>query len=178
MKHIQIYTLPKWLAVTASILVILLAGIIAWPLASVEAATAFKSGLSMPVLQTTGSISGHVYKADGMTVITDTVISVKATCINPGNCSYSTNVSQIDGSYTLDELTPGTYKVQANRSLAPGYITKYYDDKTGWNEADIIEVVAGQTTANIVLPWEKTAASPAPSTRKMAPPQWKMPVST
>ena len=105
------------------------------------------SGWDVPC--TTGNISGHVYKADGMTVITDTLISVHAHGVSDGTSSMGTYVSQIDGSYIISGLAPGTYKVQANNNLEPGYVTKYYNDKFLWEEADTVEVLAEQTTTEV-----------------------------
>jgi len=96
-----------------------------------------------------GSISGHVFKADGSTVITDVLISVHAHGVSPGASSLGTYVSQTDGSYTITGLAPGTYRVQANNNLEPGYVTKYYDNKLTREEADVVEVLAGQTTSEI-----------------------------
>ena len=53
-----------------------------------------------------GCISGHVFKADGSTVIDDAVISVEA----EGSSYRSAEVSQTDGSYEICRLMPGTYK--------------------------------------------------------------------
>jgi protocatechuate 3,4-dioxygenase beta subunit len=100
-------------------------------------------------LDVTGAISGNVFKADGSTVITDVLISVHAHGVSPGASSLGTYVSQSDGSYTITGLAPGTYRVQANNNREPGYVTKYYDDKTSWDEADTIEVLANQVTTGI-----------------------------
>ncbi len=96
-----------------------------------------------------GSISGNVLKSDGATVITDALISVHAHGITPGASSLGTYVSQSDGSYTISGLAPGTYKVQANNNQEPGYISKYYDNKFNWDQADTVIVVGGETTPNI-----------------------------
>ncbi|MFC1996758.1 carboxypeptidase regulatory-like domain-containing protein [Chloroflexota bacterium] len=106
------------------------------------------SGINF-TLSKAGSISGHVFKEDGSTVITDVLIRVHANGVSSGTSSLGANVSQSDGSYTITGLAPGTYKVEANYNNEPGYVVKYYDDKTDWDSADTIEVYANQTTAGI-----------------------------
>jgi hypothetical protein len=105
-----------------------------------------------------GAISGHVYKADETTVITDTQISVHAHDVSPGSSSLGTYPSQADGSYTIGGLAPGTYKVQANNTLQPGYVTKYYDDRLTWDQADTVAVSAGQVVTSIDFALEESGA--------------------
>jgi protocatechuate 3,4-dioxygenase beta subunit len=100
-------------------------------------------------LDPAGSITGHVYKADGQTIITDKLISVHAHGISPGSSSVGIYASQVDGSFTIGGLSPGTYKVQANNNREAGYVTKYYNNRSRWDAADIIVVTAGQTTSGI-----------------------------
>ena len=100
-------------------------------------------------LEAGGAISGHVFKADGVSVITDVTISVHADGVSSGSSSRGTWVSQTDGSYTISGLAPGTYKVQGNNNRIGGYISEYYNNKRSWDQADIVTVVASQTTANI-----------------------------
>ena len=97
----------------------------------------------------TGAISGHVFKADGVTVITDVLISVHASGSSAGTSSLGTYASQADGSYTIPGLAPGTYKVQGNNNRVGYYISEYYNNKLSWDQADIVTVVAGQTTTGI-----------------------------
>ena len=89
--------------------------------------------------------SGHVFKADGVTVITDVLISVHAHGVSAGTSSLGTYASQADGSYTISDLAPGTYKVQCNNNGVGNYISEYYNNKLSRDQADIITVVAGQT---------------------------------
>ncbi len=98
-----------------------------------------------------GSISGHVYKADGVTVISGEQISVHASGASEGTTGNGTFVSQADGSYTIGGLAPGKYRVEANNNRVPGsaFVTKLYNDKFDWDSADLIDVVAGQTTPNV-----------------------------
>ena len=100
-------------------------------------------------LEAGGAISGHVFMADGVSVITDVPIMVQAMRVTPAPGGLGVRISQTDGSYTIAGLAPGTYKVQANNQRAPGYVSEYYDNKLSWEQADIVTVVAGQTTTDI-----------------------------
>ena len=97
----------------------------------------------------TGAISGHIFKADGVTVITDVLIRVHASGVSAGTSSLGTYASQTDGSYTISGLAPGTYKVQCNNNGVGNYISEYYNNKLSRDQADIITVVAGQTATGI-----------------------------
>ena len=66
-----------------------------------------------------------------------------------GTSSLGTYASQADGSYTISGLAPGTYKVQGNNNRVGYYISEYYNNKLFWDQADIITVEAGKTTAGI-----------------------------
>ncbi len=100
-------------------------------------------------LDRAGSISGHVFKADGMTVIKDVQISVEADGASEGANGNGTYVSQADGSYTINGLAPGKYRILANSNRVVGYVARYYNNRQSWDTADLIDVAAGQTTGNI-----------------------------
>lgn len=55
-----------------------------------------------------------------------------------------------DGSYELAGLASGSYRVRfSGGEGAPNYVSVYYHDKTGWEEAQKVTVVAGSTTGGI-----------------------------
>jgi len=61
----------------------------------------------------------------------------------------STGVSSVNGRYFIRGLTNGNYKIQV---IAPNYnyyISKYYDDKLNYSQANIVKVIKGQTEPNI-----------------------------
>jgi hypothetical protein len=67
-----------------------------------------------------GSISGYVYKSDGITPIAQTLLT--ATLVN-GTQSH-TKFTSADGSYTISDLKFGDYKITAR---AEGYLDAYYE---------------------------------------------------
>jgi len=94
------------------------------------------------------SISGIVKDANGDT-ITDVQISVHAHGTTPNSSSRGTYASQTDGTYTISGLAPGTYKIQANNNWAPGYVSKYYNNKTSDDTANEVVLASGQGIAGI-----------------------------
>ncbi len=67
-----------------------------------------------------------------------------------GLCRYSSwsTTTGSDGSYDLDALPAGDYKVVFGGDSS-SYLTKYYDDKTSLLTADDVAVTAGGTTSGI-----------------------------
>jgi len=68
--------------------------------------------------------------------------------INPiGFVGVST--SDWSGYYIIQGLPSGSYKVRAWDIWGGGYVSEYWDDKTGWYTADIINVSKADTVENI-----------------------------
>jgi hypothetical protein len=56
--------------------------------------------------------------------------------------------TQLDGSYTITNLSPGSYRVQAHNSDTD-YVSEYYDDTVEYNMATPVEVLPAQDTPGI-----------------------------
>ena len=92
-----------------------------------------------------GSISGHVYEADGVTPVADADVWADTyACCGGGNGTRSGT----DGSYTITGLGTGSYRVQA-RASENSLAGEFYDNTTDWSLATSVSVISGQTTANI-----------------------------
>jgi Leucine-rich repeat (LRR) protein len=122
------------------------------PLASQSKSVSITTGQTVAninfVLESPGSISGHIFDDHGQ-VISDALISVHASGTSAGSSSRGTYVSQVDGSYTITGLAAGTYKVEANNNRDNFYISKYYVDTYSWSLAELVTVTAGQTKGDI-----------------------------
>jgi hypothetical protein len=92
-----------------------------------------------------GSISGSVFNSEG-NVITDAEISVHASPVDSIWNGYGTYASKSDGSFTINGLLPGNYKVQINNNQEAGYETRYYFDSPSWHGAQIVTVTEGGGT--------------------------------
>ena len=88
-----------------------------------------------------GSISGHVYKADGVTPIAN----VYVIAISGLGYGYSDNTAG-DGSYTITSLPTDSYTVSA---MAPNYVTEYYQDTCLFSSATPVYVTAPNNTPGI-----------------------------
>ena len=94
------------------------------------------------VKRTTGSISGVITAAT-------TGSPVKGTCVIAYKASREEAVAirftRTDGSYTLDGLAPGKYKIKVVDCdhSAPRYATEFYGGVSKWKNATQITVVAG-----------------------------------
>ena len=92
-----------------------------------------------------GSISGHVYQSDGITPIAGAEVFVRPSkyFFDEGFCTTTAS----DGSYVIDGLALGQYKVRAE---APGYAKlRYYDGVYGWRNATNVTVTPPENTPNI-----------------------------
>ena len=97
-------------------------------------------------LKAAGSITGVVKKSGG-SVITDKEIKVAVSGISPGTSSNWVIVSSLDGTFQIPGLFPGTYRVRLNFTRQMPYEFKYYPNAVGINEAQLVTVNAGETTA-------------------------------
>jgi len=94
------------------------------------------------VLETGGTISGHVYRSDGTTPIEGAW--VYANLVDGGYGREATTAP--DGSYTITSLVTGQYRVQA---YAEGYIEECYDNVYDYNEATPVSVSMPDDTPGI-----------------------------
>ena len=53
-----------------------------------------------------------------------------------------------DGIYTLDGVAPGSYRIRV-KARGQGYIQEYYDNRLGWDYADLVVVGGAETLENI-----------------------------
>lgn len=93
--------------------------------------------------ETHGSISGHVYEANGTTPVEGASLFVQE--FNTGEWIDST-VSAEDGSYTISWLNAGTYKVMARKD---GYVIEFYNNVYSSSQAAAVTVTASEDTPNI-----------------------------
>jgi hypothetical protein len=94
-------------------------------------------------LAKSGSISGHVYREDGVTPVAGAnVYAFPATGEHPGAGANT----QPDGSYTIEGLPSGHYKVQATVS---GRLAEYYSDAPDEASATEVTVNAPNDTPGI-----------------------------
>jgi hypothetical protein len=95
-----------------------------------------------------GSISGHVYQADGKTPLSIAHIEVTPVPYDKSGLEFMDPHAIIleDGSYTISGLSPGNYQVKARAS---GYISQYYNGATTAGEADLVIVSLDTDTPGI-----------------------------
>jgi hypothetical protein len=131
--YIKICLLPLILAVSLLVL----------PFTSLSASDSPPTAPSPIPGSGTGSISGHVYEADGKTPITG--VQMAAIPAASGQLTVYTHTDS-DGAYHLANLAPGDYKVSTSKS---GYITEYYKEKHNYSDADKVQVTAGENSSGI-----------------------------
>ena len=86
-----------------------------------------------------GSISGTVYQADGTT---PTPAGIVKAYDNVGTLVATAYTSGYDGSYTIQGLDPGDYRVMAQ---CDGYFSEYYDNATDLSSATPVAVTTIDT---------------------------------
>jgi 5-hydroxyisourate hydrolase-like protein (transthyretin family) len=92
-----------------------------------------------------GSISGTIYQRDGVTPVGGARVSVR-----PSKYFFDDGfqaVTAADGSYAVDGLSLGNYKIKAEASSYA--MLKYYRDAYGWDNATSVVVTPPDTTLNI-----------------------------
>ena len=92
-----------------------------------------------------GAITGHVYQSDGVTPITNAWVFIR-----PSNYFFDDGFrinTESDGSYAVDGLALGQYKVTAE---SPNYASKkYYNNIYGWSNANNVTVTPPNTTTEV-----------------------------
>ena len=99
----------------------------------------------------TGSISGKV--TNSVTGLPLAGVAVWARTTQNGGNSTLTDSS---GSYTINNLTTGTYKVEVNQT---GYTIEYYNNAHSWEAANLVTVQANQTASGIDFALEPVVVS-------------------
>ncbi len=92
-------------------------------------------------LDPSGSISGHVYQADGVTPLSEAFIQARL-----ADGTYGAGMSNTDGSFSITGAPPGDNLVIAQYS---GYVYKYYDNVYNSSQASLVRVNIAQNTSNI-----------------------------
>jgi hypothetical protein len=98
------------------------------------------------VLSEGGSISGHVYQTDGITPMAGADVFVRPSKYRFDEGFWTTTDS--DGSYTVENLPLGSFRVTAK---AEGFvdIVNYYKDVYGWDKASDVVVTPPDDTSGI-----------------------------
>lgn len=117
----------------------------AWHLAQPVSVTngANTAGVNF-TLEIAGSVSGFVYALDGTTPITDFTVCVGS--YNEDGYSTCETLTSANGSYTVNGVPSGEYRVEAN---APGKENELYPDTPFYNQAFAVNVSAPNDTPNI-----------------------------
>lgn len=90
---------------------------------------------------TTGSITGTVTRADTGDPVEDVWVYAY------GN-SFGEVSTADDGTYTLDELEPGEYRVQFLDYIDRNLVTEFWNNAYDWDSAQLITVEAGASVAD------------------------------
>ena len=91
-----------------------------------------------------GSISGTVIDGNGNPVPNVSIWAETFVCCNGGNGA----MTELDGTYTVSGLAPGSYRVEAFAQEL-GFVVEFYNDVTDWESATIVTVTSGADTPNI-----------------------------
>jgi len=103
------------------------------------------SQIDFKLILNIGSISG-VVMSNGVAVP-----RVDVEILNPYWRHITTVQTRMDGSYRVEDLKGGEYKVDVNAGDSE-LVSEYFDDVdflTGWDKASLVTVIAGQVTSGI-----------------------------
>jgi len=92
-----------------------------------------------------GTISGHVYEEDGITPIAGASVYAFPVAVGPHLAGAGANTGP-DGSYTIESLASGNYRVQAAVS---DHLAEYFDNASDESSAREVAVAAPGDTPNI-----------------------------
>ncbi|MEN6560318.1 MAG: carboxypeptidase regulatory-like domain-containing protein, partial [Acidobacteriota bacterium] len=97
-------------------------------------------------LGTAGVIAGRITDGEG-----NPIESVQVTACDPAGMALQSASTDADGNYSLGRLPTGTFKIRFNAATvaSANYISEYYPDVLGLNEAQEIAVTAGNSTSGI-----------------------------
>lgn len=97
-----------------------------------------------------GSISGTITDAETGAPIVGEYVNANA------RDSYGGAISASDGSYLIDGLPPGDYRLSAaSEAVVSDYVPEYWPDAPSYEEAGVVEVAAGQDVTGIDFVLEK-----------------------
>jgi hypothetical protein len=90
-----------------------------------------------------GQISGHVYRADsGAPIVKASVALMPASGSSTSLKSEKRfTVSDVEGAYTFDQVSPGTYAIKVEHS---GFISQYFDDETNMRYVQALTINPGE----------------------------------
>ena len=92
-----------------------------------------------------GAISGTVTDAAGQI----NLASVSVTAYDSSGSYVTSTSTASDGSYTLENMVPGTYELEFTPSSGQNYLPQYYHGESTLASADPVTVTSGQTTTGI-----------------------------
>ena len=95
-------------------------------------------------LDPAGSISGHVFKSDGITPVANVQIVADTTIGGWEGIGASSNA---DGIYTIEGLPPSSYTVRVQNPV--GLASGFYEGEPSRQTANVLSVVAGQQVTGI-----------------------------
>ena len=110
-------------------------------------------------LQEGAHITGTVYQADGTTPITNTAVDFELTsALSPIPIYSMTAYTDGSGAYDIPIPLTGQFKLSAK---VGGYTKEWYDNKTSWEQADVITITApGEVKSGIDFSLEQIIAPP------------------
>lgn len=110
-------------------------------------------------LQEGAHITGTIYQADGTTPITNTEVDFDVTSVLSPTPIYSlTTYTDDSGAYDIPIPLTGQFKLSAK---VKGYTKEWYDNKTSWEQADVITITAlGEVKTGINFSLEQIIAPP------------------
>jgi hypothetical protein len=92
-----------------------------------------------------GTISGKVTDAKTKAALAE----IEVCALSPSEEIYERcEVTEAGGEYSIRGLAPGSYKV-VFAPIADSYVEQFYDEKSSYEEAKLVVVMAEQTTVNI-----------------------------
>jgi protocatechuate 3,4-dioxygenase beta subunit len=100
------------------------------------------TGIDVVLAPATGKITGTVLTQGTLAPVIGGAVTVRETTTG---ATVVIAVTRADGSFALDSLAPGSYKL---RVTAPGYAVQYSFGKDTQDAADAIVVAAGSTLSN------------------------------
>jgi hypothetical protein len=93
-----------------------------------------------------GQITGRVTATVGGSPLKDVGVSADGS----NNSYYGSSLTDATGVYTITGLGAGSYRVEFDPSGASDvYLSEYYNNKSTWGTADLVNVTSGTVTPNI-----------------------------
>jgi hypothetical protein len=93
-----------------------------------------------------GAVSGRVTDASGTVGIS----GVDVTAYDAARTWWGSSTTDSNGDYTVNRLPAGNYKIDFRADNTAGnYVREWYNDKSSFENADMVPVILGQTTGGI-----------------------------